>query len=339
MIQIKRALLLLLCMGIALSGWFFSSAKSVASAVDETPAPTDEIEDPIFPPVTPEPESDVPTPLYDVPLALNPHDHFYFIQPITLDAEHGLLPDFRYGYEYTDEDAIHTGVDITSPLHQPVLAAGDGQVIFAGYGLLNGGGDKNDPYGLAILIKHNFSYNNQTIYTVYAHLDRIDVQKNQMVQAGEQIGIVGMTGNTSGPHLHFEVRTEDEYGGRVQNPELWMAPSLGSGVLAGKLKSTYGYLLSTQTLYLKSLETDQIYEFISYKTGTAVFPDPYFDENFVFGNIPAGTYQLSTIYNYRWYRLTLTIAPGTVNTVCFNGKDGFSQECATEVNPDSFLNH
>jgi len=323
---------------LTIFGWLIPVSTSPVRAEDEPLSPTEEAADPIFPLVTPAPEQDGQTPLYGVPLALNPHDHFFFTRPIAMDTNSAPSSDFRYGFYYPNDDMVHTGVDIVSPLHKPVLAAGDGQVIFTGYGLMNGGGDVEDPYGLAVLIRHNFSYGDKTLYTVYGHMDRIDVEKDQYVKAGDPIGIIGLTGNTSGPHVHFEVRIEDSEGGRVQNPELWLAPPVGSGVLAGKLKSDFGYLISAQQLTLKSLETGYKYNITTYAPVKHIYSDDYFHENFVIGDIPAGEYEISLLYKYKWYRFDVTIAPGTVNFVTFNGKNGFSQGQPSTPSAEDFLN-
>ncbi|MRR32344.1 M23 family metallopeptidase, partial [bacterium] len=130
-------------------------------------------------------------PLYDVPLALNPNDHFYLTSPLPFDFEDTPVQDYRYGYVLPDTTTLHTGTDIKAPLHTPILAAGDGKVVFAGYGLLNGNNDKKDPYGLAVVIRHNLSFQNRTILTVYAHMEMTTVQKGDWVKAGDQIGNVG----------------------------------------------------------------------------------------------------------------------------------------------------
>ncbi len=322
---------------IVVVGWLFPISPTSVLADDVNLSSAIESTEPVFPLVTLAFEENSQPPLYDVPLALNTHDHFYFTRPIAMDTNSTPSPDFGYGFYYPDDDKVHTGVDISSPLHKPILAAGDGQVIFVGYGLMNGGGDVNDPYGLAVLIRHTFSYEDKTLYTVYAHLDRIDVEKDQYLKIGEQIGIIGLTGNTSGPHVHFEVRIEDSQGGRVQNPELWLAPPIGSGVLAGRLKNDFGYLISAQQLWLKSLETGYKYNITTYAPVKHIYSDDYFRENFVLGDIPAGDYELSMIYKYKWYRVNVTIAPGTVNYVTFDGKNGFAQAMPAAPNPIEFL--
>lgn len=87
--------------------------------------------------------------------------------------------------------SFHTGTDLAAPTGTPVLAAFPGQVQTAGF---MGG------YGLAILLHHQ----DGQLATRYAHLSKIYVQPGQWVSQGTIIGLVGSTGNSTGPHLHFE---------------------------------------------------------------------------------------------------------------------------------------
>ncbi|MFI8517876.1 M23 family metallopeptidase [Streptomyces sp. NPDC085481] len=102
----------------------------------------------------------------------------------------------------------HSGQDFAVPVGTPVKAAGAGTIVKAGP---NGGGD-GPAYGNAIVVKHA----NGT-YSQYAHLSKIKVAIGQKVSAGQQIALSGNTGNSSGPHLHFEIRTTPNYGSAV-NP-------------------------------------------------------------------------------------------------------------------------
>ncbi|KXG77296.1 Murein DD-endopeptidase MepM [Fervidicola ferrireducens] len=92
---------------------------------------------------------------------------------------------------------FHTGIDIGAPMGANVVAADDGEVIYAGY---YGG------YGNTIIVDHGGG-----ISTLYAHLSKILVGEGQSVKRGERIGLVGSTGISTGPHLHFEVRKDGQH--------------------------------------------------------------------------------------------------------------------------------
>ncbi|WP_241847722.1 peptidoglycan DD-metalloendopeptidase family protein [Streptomyces sp. CB02009] len=95
----------------------------------------------------------------------------------------------------------HTGVDFAAPNGTPVKAISSGEVIRAGSG---------GSYGNEVIVRHADGH-----YSQYAHLSQIAVQEGQEVSGGFQIGLSGSTGNSSGPHLHFEVRTTPDYGSDI----------------------------------------------------------------------------------------------------------------------------
>jgi murein DD-endopeptidase MepM/ murein hydrolase activator NlpD len=89
----------------------------------------------------------------------------------------------------------HEGVDLATAVGTPVHAAGGGTVAYAGW---------NDTgYGNVVVIAHG------PIFTIYGHMSRLSVRCGQSVTAGQQIGLSGNTGNSTGPHLHFEMRDAD----------------------------------------------------------------------------------------------------------------------------------
>ncbi|MEU9100647.1 M23 family metallopeptidase [Streptomyces sp. NPDC048361] len=102
----------------------------------------------------------------------------------------------------------HSGQDFAVPTGTPVSAAHAGTVVKAGP---VGGGD-GPAYGNAVVIRHA-----DNTYSQYAHLSKINVRIGQSVATGERIALSGSTGNSSGPHLHFEIRTTPNYGSAV-NP-------------------------------------------------------------------------------------------------------------------------
>ncbi|MFI9378987.1 M23 family metallopeptidase [Streptomyces parvulus] len=100
----------------------------------------------------------------------------------------------------------HSGQDFAVPIGTNVVAAHGGTVVKAGG---NGAGD-GPAYGNAIVVKHG----NGT-YSQYAHLSKVNVKIGQVVKTGQSIAKSGNTGNSSGPHLHFEIRTTANYGSAV----------------------------------------------------------------------------------------------------------------------------
>lgn len=86
----------------------------------------------------------------------------------------------------------HSGLDVSAPIGTPIVAAGDGHVIFAAY---------NKAYGNLMVIDHGYG-----LTTKYAHCSKFIAQPGDRVKRGELIARVGNTGRSTGPHLHFEVR-------------------------------------------------------------------------------------------------------------------------------------
>ncbi|KOT28116.1 peptidase [Streptomyces caelestis] len=100
----------------------------------------------------------------------------------------------------------HSGQDYAVPTGTTVMAAHGGTVVKAGP---NGAGD-GPAYGNAIVINHGNGK-----YSQYAHLSQVNVKAGQVVKTGQEIALSGNTGNSSGPHLHFEIRTTPNYGSAV----------------------------------------------------------------------------------------------------------------------------
>lgn len=90
----------------------------------------------------------------------------------------------------------HTGIDLPASAGTSIFAAADGEVILAT--------KANSSYGWHVVINHNGG-----LVTLYGHMSRIDVSVGQQVKRGQTIGGVGTTGNSSGNHLHFEVRQDE----------------------------------------------------------------------------------------------------------------------------------
>jgi len=99
------------------------------------------------------------------------------------------------GYDYS---SIHHGIDIAGSIGNPVYASDAGVIVYAGW--------NSSGYGNLIIVDHDNGWQ-----TVYGHLDQILVNCGQSVDQGDEIGLLGTTGNSSGPHLHFEIRKDGGY--------------------------------------------------------------------------------------------------------------------------------
>jgi murein DD-endopeptidase MepM/ murein hydrolase activator NlpD len=95
---------------------------------------------------------------------------------------------------FTGRRAFHRGLDISARRGTPVVAPADGVVVFAG---------RNGGLGKTVRISHGFGF-----ATVYGHLDAIDVEPGQQIHRGAQIGLLGNSGRSTGPHLHYEVHRD-----------------------------------------------------------------------------------------------------------------------------------
>ena len=138
-----------------------------------------------------------------------------------------------YGEKITS--SFHTGIDYGCPLNTPILASSDGTVMFAAWDTTG--------YGNMVIVMHMMS-----VSTLYAHLSDISVKVGQKVRQGELLGHSGTTGNSTGPHLHFEARHQwDDYKSHfdpmklpltmvddsipVNKPQLFGPEELGSDVV------------------------------------------------------------------------------------------------------------
>jgi len=118
------------------------------------------------------------------------------IQPIKNNDLIRMASGFGYRTDPFDKSRkMHSGMDFTAPRNTPIYAASDGKVIRAD--------SRSSGYGKHIRIDHGFGY-----VTLYAHLNKYNVRRNQQVKKGDIIGYVGSTGRSQAPHLHYEVQKD-----------------------------------------------------------------------------------------------------------------------------------
>ncbi len=110
-------------------------------------------------------------------------------------------------YSYTDggsSRSLHNGIDLAAPVGTPVFASGAGRVVLARERIISGN---------SVVIEHL-----PGVFSLYYHLEDIEVQEGQRLQRGQRIGTVGMTGLATGPHLHWELRV----GGVAIDPDVFL---------------------------------------------------------------------------------------------------------------------
>lgn len=218
-------------------------------------------------------------------------DHYHLYRPIGQGDVNYVARTYPYG-STAGGLQIHLGVDLENPTGTNIIAAADGVVYYAGDDAGTQFGPTTRYYGNLVVIQHAFSSpDGKPVYSLYGHMQRVDVQTGQTVTKGQSLGIVGSTGVAFGPHLHFEVRLSDPNAFHAtRNPELWIFPFRKYGTLVGRVTDASGTVLFNAPIQVKSTDiTRYAYTYAD----TTVNSDDVFGENFVIGDLPANYYEVS----------------------------------------------
>ncbi|HUG33779.1 MAG TPA: M23 family metallopeptidase [Anaerolineales bacterium] len=203
----------------------------------------------------------------------------------------------------------HHGVEFENEFGTPVHAAADGLVLFAGPDDVAMYSPWREYYGNLIVIEHE-----NDLFTLYAHLSKIDVVAGDAVTVGEKIGEVGRSGAAIGSHLHFEVRrgAVEDYFSAV-NPELWLTPRQSSGVISISItdgKSNFQRAEITIQRFSSSSELLGMYYLDIYHPSLVTK-----NENAAIGDLPAGRYRIALIYNGQVYERWVEVESGKLTQV------------------------
>lgn len=254
-----------------------------------------------------------PTPIPCDPLTADfciTDGHFLLQRPIQPPANDSVERTYPFASTSNGTRDPHRGVEFVNELGTPVHAAGEGVVLFAGPDEVAIYSPWPIFYGNLIVIQHD-----NELFTLYAHLSKIDVAAGDHVSAGQKIGEVGRSGVAIGSHLHFEVRRGDveDYFSMV-NPELWLLPSKPDlGALAISIQDANSTLqkaditvqqvsLSGEAVGLNYLETYDATLSLS-------------EENVGIGDLPAGRYRISLIHNSGFYERWVEVQSGKLTQV------------------------
>jgi murein DD-endopeptidase MepM/ murein hydrolase activator NlpD len=251
--------------------------------------------------------------------ALEPH--LWFARPIGDDYENFVTRTYTYGNTMSGTLPPHHGVEFYNPQGTPILAAGDGIVVFAGPDV---GGAAISPqpnfYGNAVVIEHTQSLNGQPVFTLYGHMSFVAVARGQAVHTGDEIGKVGGTGVAlGGTHLHFEVRVGYNDYESTRNPELWLASFPRWGTLVGRVVDKNGQLLPLVSVGVRSQDIEEegpVNRFVTTYAIETINPDSAYGENFAIMDLPPGTYTVQ-VGGTKTITQTVTIKPDGLTFVEF----------------------
>jgi len=220
-------------------------------------------------------------------------EHNILHRPIELaeDNTHWIDRSYAYGDTRLNTRPVHLGVEFVNERNTAVYAAKAGRVVFAGEDSDAQLGPILDYYGKVVVLSHDISsLDGQRLFTLYGHLERIDVKTGQMVGDQARVGRVGSSGVALGAHLHFEVRVGDPFDYlQTRNPELWLQHYLDHGMIVGSLRDQDGEMMAGWRL---AVRTDEDSRDVFTYGGDEVNSDPVWRENFTAGDLREGEYEI-----------------------------------------------
>lgn len=296
-----------------------------------TPHPPTATETPNPPTATPtnEPAATPTNTLTPTPIPCDPFEgfcieegHFLFERPIGEDGCNQIESAYRYGATQNGAREPHHGVEFINPSGTRVLAAAPGRVIHAAEDKPAIFSPWERFYGNTVVIRHDLSDWDTPLYTLYAHLSRIDVEEGDLVETGQLIGEVGMSGRAIGSHLHFEVRVGKDYT-ETRNPELWLKLSdENRGAVVVRVRNQNGKLLRVPLMVVRVQNQADAPETIASLEAYAaeahpVGMDDRWGETHAIADLPAGSYRLSFSYAGGYWERIVEVSPQRVTVVYF----------------------
>jgi murein DD-endopeptidase MepM/ murein hydrolase activator NlpD len=239
--------------------------------------------------------------------------HFVLQRPIKPPANDIVDSTYPYGSTAKEKRDPHHGVEFLNKFGTPVYAAADGVVVFAGPDNVAIYSPWTNFYGNVIVIRHD-----DDLFTLYAHLSKIEVEAGQNIRAGDKIGEVGQSGVATGSHLHFEVRrgdVEDYFS--TANPELWLVPNkVENGTVAISVVDENDQFLFTELTVNYYLDRSQP-AVLSYYVTTYSRDLATGEENAALSDLAPGSYRIAFTMNGRVYERWVEVKSGRLTQVVF----------------------
>ena len=245
--------------------------------------------------------------------------HFWLTKPLTADQPLALNLTYPYGSDGNGRYLLHNGLDSLADKGVDVLAAGAGMVAYAGPDAEILYGWRCDWYGNLVVIEHDELWRGQPVYSLYGHVLDVSVETGQRLAAGDRVAEVGFGGVATHPHLHFEVRVGSNEFGYTRNPLLWLTPGTDRGVIVGRLVDAEKRPWQGARVTLIDGSGDEV-EFLDTWTYLddpehLIKPDEVVAENFVFGDLAPGNYELFTKIEGVEYRQSVAVVGGEAHII------------------------
>jgi hypothetical protein len=257
----------------------------------------------------------------DLPDPTQGEDHFWFTRPFSDTFSTWSSPYYPFGTNNRGQYLWHHGVDIQNPMGAPILAVGDGIVVRAGPDDEIPFGPSLNFFGQAVLIHHTEQeWNGLPVYTLYGHVSKVVANEGQPVKRGDVVALVGQGGVALGPHLHLEVRVGGLNYEDVRNPDLWIKPDPGYGVVSGRVIDAQGYMVPQQPIFLHRVEEpDRFWRETFTYPDNVVKSDVSWGETFTFADVPVGGYTVKTYFDGRLYTRPISVTNQATTFVLIEG--------------------
>ncbi len=226
----------------------------------------------------------------------------WFKRPIATTDNSFIDQTYRYGSTMGGNFQQHQGVEFNNPDGTPVLAIGSGTVVYAG---------PAEAGALTVTIRHDTSVTAQgkryRIFSTYYHNSALLVKLGRKVARGATIARVGNTGRATNDHLHLEISASpsdsvalvvdslQRFPPYTTNPELWIEPLSGTGIVAGQVLDGSGAPVRQARIYgiTKANPAETPFSFAE-TYGDKAHSHPLYGEHFAVSDVPPGTYTLGT---------------------------------------------
>lgn len=203
---------------------------------------------------------------------------------------------YRYGSTMGGNFQQHQGVEFNNPAGTPVHAMAAGTVVFSG---------PAEAGANTVVVRHDDRAGEDWVFSAYFHNTTLEVSVGERVRAGHLLARVGNTGRATNDHLHLEVHVapdtavdavvdpEVRYPPYTVNPQLWLEPLPGTGVVAGTVVDAAGQAVPGARVHGLVLDYPEETPFSFAETyQDRARPDPAYGEHFAVGDVPAGEYVL-----------------------------------------------